>query len=405
MAKRELPKIDIPKEIKNADVLFVSHSGGKDSQALLAAMIRLGFKDKIVLIHSDLGYLMEWEPMEEWIKKNSFGLKLHIIHPPETFFDVVRRTEFMPSANYPICTDNLKLKPIEAFIHDYMERHKLKVGVNVTGIRGVESDRRAKKPVFGISDFYKVRDYSHQMIYDWNPIKHYLVEDVLAEIEAVGQKIHKVYSFGYSRLSCTFCVNSQVGEHTMSVRMKPETARAMAEVERDVNKTIRTQTIKGKKVRSYTDERYDIHPTAKNKDISNISHETIAWDKIDDGTYEIDMGEHIIKVIPENGKFTLAIFFFKDRKKYEIMATEILDTLEQALKFGEKTGLRILEKNIGHLITQEHAKIEMKRKQREKLEKEAREMGITVEELEALKKKNKKKKSCSDEDEDGECDV
>ena len=49
-----------PQVVQDADVIFVSHSGGKDSQAMLAQLVRLGLKDKIVLVHADLGD-MEWE--------------------------------------------------------------------------------------------------------------------------------------------------------------------------------------------------------------------------------------------------------------------------------------------------------------------------------------------------------
>ena len=37
-------QITIPLQVMTADVIFVSHSGGKDSQAMLAALVRLGFK-------------------------------------------------------------------------------------------------------------------------------------------------------------------------------------------------------------------------------------------------------------------------------------------------------------------------------------------------------------------------
>jgi DNA sulfur modification protein DndC len=47
--------------VMNSEVIFVNHSGGKDSQAMLAYIMNLGFKGEIVIVHSDLGE-MEWEP-------------------------------------------------------------------------------------------------------------------------------------------------------------------------------------------------------------------------------------------------------------------------------------------------------------------------------------------------------
>ena len=58
--------MQVPQEVKNAQAIFVNHSGGKDSQAMLAYLISLGLKEKLVVVHSDLGE-MEWEPMSNFI--------------------------------------------------------------------------------------------------------------------------------------------------------------------------------------------------------------------------------------------------------------------------------------------------------------------------------------------------
>ena len=90
---------------EEADVIFVNHSGGKDSQAMLAQLVRLGFKDKLVIVHADLGE-MEWEPMKKWIKKNSFGIPVHVVKAELSFWDLCRKYGRLPSGQARFCTSN-----------------------------------------------------------------------------------------------------------------------------------------------------------------------------------------------------------------------------------------------------------------------------------------------------------
>ena len=78
---------NIPVEVIEAEAIFVNHSGGKDSQAMLARLVALGFQGKLVIVHSDLGE-MEWEPMHAFIESNSFGLPVTVVKPDLTFFEL-----------------------------------------------------------------------------------------------------------------------------------------------------------------------------------------------------------------------------------------------------------------------------------------------------------------------------
>jgi len=252
-----MKKITVPLDIQTAQVIFVSHSGGKDSQAMLALLIRLGFKGRIVLVHSDLGE-MEWEPMHHWIEKNSFGLPVHVVRSEMTFFDMVRKYKRIPSGNNQFCTDFLKIVPIEAFIHDYMTKHGLKTAVNATGMRAEESKRRAEKEPFQLSEMTRKRKFPDHMIFDWLPLFDYSTAEVLEEIKEAGQVPHHVYSLGFSRLSCVFCVNGRIGEHQQAAILRPELALKMAKLEREVGKTIRTKQINKVKHPKFLDEYINI---------------------------------------------------------------------------------------------------------------------------------------------------
>lgn len=240
------------KEILEADVIFVSHSGGKDSQAMLAYLVKQGLKDKIVVVHSDLGE-MEWEPMHNFIERNSFGLPVNVVKPPISFFELCRKYGRLPSGNARFCTMYLKTKPIAEFIHKYMTEHGFTKSINATGIRADESDERAKKTPFGISDMTQPKKYPGHIIHDWMPIFDFTLDQVWLTIAGAGQIPHEVYSRGYSRLSCVFCPLGKVNEHKMMAIEKPELFNKMVALEKELGKSIRIKTIKGVKYHRYLD--------------------------------------------------------------------------------------------------------------------------------------------------------
>jgi 3'-phosphoadenosine 5'-phosphosulfate sulfotransferase (PAPS reductase)/FAD synthetase len=249
----------LPKEVLEAQKIFVSHSGGKDSHAMLAQLVRRGLKDKIVIVHADLGE-MEWENMKPWIEKNSFGLPVHVVEGEMDFFELARKYKRLPSGMQQFCTDFLKTKPIKAFIHAYMTEHGITKAINATGMRADESKRRADKKSLvlskgkGTSNMFMSKKYPTHLIHDWLPIFNYTSQEVFEEISLAGQKPHEIYSQGFSRLSCVFCVNGRISEHKQAAKMRPELAKKMAKLERDLGKTIRLKQIKKVKYPKYLDE-------------------------------------------------------------------------------------------------------------------------------------------------------
>lgn len=248
------------KEIEKSDVIFVSHSGGKDSQAMLAKLIKMGLKEKLVLIHADLGD-MEWEEMKPWIEKNSFGLPVHVVEAKMDFFELCRKYGRIPSGQNQFCTDFLKVKPIKQFIHEYMDKHNFKTAINATGMRADESKRRRLKKDFclskgkGTSGMHMTRKHPDHTIYDWLPIFNYTTEEVFQEIKEAGQEPHEVYTrHGFSRLSCVFCVNGRINEHKMAAKLKPELGKRISELEQELGKTYRRKQIKGVKMPKYMTE-------------------------------------------------------------------------------------------------------------------------------------------------------
>jgi len=69
-------------------IFYVSHSGGKDSQAMYSALRKFVPDTQIVVVHADLG-AVEWTGVQDHIRK-TIGHELHVVHAVKSFFDMVR---------------------------------------------------------------------------------------------------------------------------------------------------------------------------------------------------------------------------------------------------------------------------------------------------------------------------
>jgi len=243
----------IPSQVSQAQVIFVNHSGGKDSQAMLAMLVRLGFMGKLVVVHSDLGD-MEWEPMHGFIAANSFGLPCHVVKPREDFFELCHRYKRLPSGQARFCTSELKTRPIGDWIKAYMTEHGYTHAINAIGIRSQESLARSKKLPLQASKLSAPS--KNRNVTEWYPIFDYSLEQVWSEIAQANQAPHVIYSKGFSRLSCVFCVFGRVNEHAMAKEARPALFDRMAKLERALGKTIRTRQVNGAKLPKYLDESY-----------------------------------------------------------------------------------------------------------------------------------------------------
>lgn len=244
-------QVQVPAEVLSAEVIFVNHSAGKDSQAMMAYLHKAGFKGKLVVVHADLGE-MEWEPMHHFIEQTCFGLEVHVVKPPLNFFELCKKYNRLPSGLARFCTSDLKTQPISRFIKDYCRKNGIKSAINCIGIRAEESPARAKKEPFKLNKLTLKREGI--AIHEWFPIFNYTLEDVWAEIRSVGQEPHKLYSEGFSRLSCVFCVFGRKEEHKKAAALKPELFEKMVQLEQDLGKSIRLKTVNGQKVNHFLPE-------------------------------------------------------------------------------------------------------------------------------------------------------
>lgn len=228
---------EVKRFIKEGGLFAVSHSAGKDSQAMLLAMLKAGIpKEQMVLVHADLGDV-EWEGNIDHIKANSFGIPLIVAEPKSDFWTMVNRRQMFPSPSQRQCTSDLKRGPIERELRRYLKENPQFGGkvINCMGMRAAESAARAKRPTFIYS---KSNSKAGREWYDWLPIHAMSTKDVFRFIQAEGQKPHPAYSLGMSRLSCCFCIMANQKDLTIAAKANPELYGRYVELERQIDHTL-----------------------------------------------------------------------------------------------------------------------------------------------------------------------
>ncbi|WP_292502512.1 phosphoadenosine phosphosulfate reductase family protein [Mesorhizobium sp.] len=202
-------------------------SGGKDSQAAALATFehldRVGHAGPRVLVHSDLGSV-EWNDSRRMCDELAGHIAIDLVVVRRKAGGLMERWErrwelsraryetlstvtLVPCWSTPemrFCTSELKTHVIVAELH---RRFKGQTVINVTGIRRQESRKRASATI--------ATRHKDGRIWDWRPILDWTVEEVFAEIDRHGLHPHPAYRvFGMSRVSCRFCIMSNLADLT-----------------------------------------------------------------------------------------------------------------------------------------------------------------------------------------------
>jgi 3'-phosphoadenosine 5'-phosphosulfate sulfotransferase (PAPS reductase)/FAD synthetase len=207
--------------------LFVAnHSGGKDSQANLIALLERVPRHLIVVVHASLGK-MEWPGALEKAQEHALAhnLPFLVAKASKSLLDMVERrfesrpsVPSWPSASTRQCTSDLKRDPITKVVRAYANEHGYSTVVNCLGLRGQESTSRAKRATFSRNERNSTAARSW---YEWLPIHALKVEEVFASIKASGQELHYAYGLGNERLSCVFCIMGSAGDCQNGAKHNP----------------------------------------------------------------------------------------------------------------------------------------------------------------------------------------
>lgn len=238
---------EIPELVRRGAIFYVSHSAGKDSQAMFILLRGLIPADQMVIVHADLG-VVEHHGVIEHINATIGGRELNVVRAGKTLFDmVVHRSKTRPDVpSWPAsatrqCTSDLKRDPIHTFIRrDLKARGKL-LAVNCTGIRAGESTARSKKVPFTVN---KRLSKAGREVYEWMPLFELncrtdekfdaatMDDDIFEIIADAGEQAHPIYAEGNDRLSCVFCIMGSRNDIANGARLRPDLLNKIAELEK-----------------------------------------------------------------------------------------------------------------------------------------------------------------------------
>lgn len=236
--------------IEQGAIFYLSHSGGKDSQAMYAALLERIPDEQLVVVHADLGEV-EWTGVQDHIRA-TIKHKLNVVSAiyndgsAKNLLNMVEKRAIKlaedgkdaapwPSSSTRQCTSDLKRGPIEKFIRQDMAARGARLSVNCTGIRSEESSARAKQATWKSNTRLSK---AGREVFDWHPIAGWSEQEVFAKIAAVGQLPFWAYQAGNKRLSCVFCILACDNDLRNGFKHRPELALKYVRLERATGYTM-----------------------------------------------------------------------------------------------------------------------------------------------------------------------
>lgn len=213
-------------------IFFVSHSGGKDSQAMYALLRSVIPHEQIVVVHADLGEV-EWSGVQEHIRANVHH-QVNVVRAGKTLLGMVEQRRMWPSSSCRQCTSDLKRGPIMKFIRNYLKKIGARIAVNCMGIRAEESAARAKKQPFR---YNATESCGHRDVWDWMPIFDLTTAEVFQVIAEAGQRPFWAYERN-ERLSCVFCIMGSINDLRHGAERNPELYKRYVELEKRIGHTM-----------------------------------------------------------------------------------------------------------------------------------------------------------------------
>lgn len=237
-------RLSLDELIADPSALFVlSHSGGKDSQAMMIHVLGRVPASRLLVVHASLGE-MEWPGALEHAENQATqaGVPFVVARASKTLLGMVEHrfqtrpaVPSWPSASTRQCTSDLKRGPIKREVRRYADAQGFTQIVECMGLRAAESPARAKRAEFGVSlgETNSRRDW-----YEWLPIHAWSTERVFATIAQAGQQPHPAYALGNDRLSCVFCIMASRNDLRNGAKHNPELYAHYVELERRTGYTM-----------------------------------------------------------------------------------------------------------------------------------------------------------------------
>jgi len=241
-------------DLHSYNAVFVSISGGKDSQVVLGVIMdavrEQGYQGNVIAVHADTG--AEWPQSLSHCRTlcAHYGIPLEIAIPVRPLPDRIemRCRELQergkkggwPDMANRYCTSDCKTAPISKIIRRHFGGRR-KTGakvLSVTGERREESRHRRLLPEFEPHALTCDRD-GYRKVWHYRPILDMGVADVWAYIRATRLPHHPAYGMGNERVSCAICVLATESDIRNGARQCPALAERYLRIERETGHAFR----------------------------------------------------------------------------------------------------------------------------------------------------------------------
>src|SRR5262245_62130843 len=188
-------------QASNRVIHVVQFSGGKDSTAVLLLMRERGVNHRTVFADTGWEHPLTYEYIRELDEKLGLGVEwIKSEKYPGGFAQLCVERKIVPGIHSRFCTDELKIKPLHAWIEKLDDEC-----TTYQGIRAEESFARSRMPA---------RQWVDEATGYWieRPILSWTAEDVFAIHKRHGVKPNKLYLYGMRRVGCAPCIFVNKGE-------------------------------------------------------------------------------------------------------------------------------------------------------------------------------------------------
>lgn len=206
-------------DLSSYDVILVSTSAGKDSQAMLDVVVQAareaGVLGRVVAVHCDLGRV-EWEGTRELAEEQvrHYGVRFEVVsrEQGDLLTHAEQRGKWPGPGPARYCTSDHKRGQVFKLLTRLAAEHRA-AGVqgrpvrilDCQGLRAQESPDRAKLAAFS---HRKEASNGRRHVDTWLPLHDWTTAQVWERIKAAGTRYHRAYDLGMPRLSCVFCIFS-----------------------------------------------------------------------------------------------------------------------------------------------------------------------------------------------------
>lgn len=251
--------------------VIASVSGGKDSAAMSLYLREQGIDHDRVFLDTGWEHPATYEylrgPLTEKLGPITEVKGAH------DFVSLVRLKGMFPSRVKRFCTEELKVKPMQAYINNLVN-----AGadiLNCVGIRRAESAARSQMKEWEWADGFDCEV--------WRPLVAWSVSEVAAIHARHGLAMNPLYALGASRVGCWPCIHARKTEIALVADVDPDRIAAIGALERELTEAARVRA--GDAPLKYNRTMFNYHG-GDNKHIQMWMEQAVEWARSKRGEWQ-----------------------------------------------------------------------------------------------------------------------